>query len=213
MKNLLRKHPFICLSFGGLLILTIILFVTALSIKNTTEIELRIAPISATVLIDGKPYQNGKFRIESGEHQLHIEKTGFNTKDYSFNTDTTTKIFDYLTETNGGFSWYLDHEEDAILLTSIGDYKSSLLANSYNSKNPIISALPIIYAHYDQNYNYTEYRIDGGTFTDCDSDFCLKITDTTGGNLENAKDKIREAGFNPDDYQILYEYKPIQELK
>lgn len=85
-------------------------------------------------------------------------------------------------------------------------------AKSYSNNHPIIEKLPIIYANYDAQYNYTEYRIDGGEFEGCKTNFCLKITDTTGGNYEAALNKIREAGFNPNDFQILYEYQPIEKL-
>lgn len=85
-------------------------------------------------------------------------------------------------------------------------------AKTYSEAHPIIAKLPIIYAHYDANYNYTEFRIDGGEFSGCKTNFCLKVTDTTGGNYDAALEKIREAGFNPDDFQILYEYTPIVPL-
>lgn len=85
-------------------------------------------------------------------------------------------------------------------------------AKTYSEAHPIMAGLPIIYAHYDANYNYTEFRIDGGEFSGCKTNFCLKITDTTGGNYDAALEKIRESGFNPEDFQILYEYTPIKEL-
>ena len=54
--------------------------------------------------------------------------------------------------------------------------------------------------------------IDGGMFDGCEGTFCLKITDTTGGNYERAIQMIKEKGFNPDDYEIIYENKPITPL-
>lgn len=209
MKNLLRKNPLAIIIVIGLLLLGIISAVILIYRQNTVEIELRIAPASATVLIDGKKYQNGTFRIKPGTYTIKIEKEGFTTKEYQFNTDTTKKIYDYILQTDGSYSWYLNHSEDAELLTSIGDYEANLEATAYNDKHKIVYSLPIIYANYDKDYNYTEYRIDGGSFDGCNTDFCLKVTDTTGGNLDNAKQKIKDAGFNPDDYQILYQYTPI----
>jgi len=212
MKNFYKNHPILVLVFSALIFITIILLVTALSLKDTTEIELRVAPASATITIDDKVYQNGTFRISSGTHTIKIEKSGFTTKSYAFDTAKTTKIYDYLLEEDGGYTWYLNHKEDALLLTSIGDYEAKLESEKYKSNYPVSTVLPIIYANYDEEYNYTEYRIDGGSFTGCDTDFCIKVTDTTGGNLDAAKQRIRDAGFNPDDYQILYELTPIQNL-
>lgn len=212
MKSFIKSHPLLVIVFSVLIFITGVLFITALSLKDTSEIELRIAPSSATVTIDGKPYENGTFRISTGVHTIKIEKSGFTTKEYTFDTTKTDKIYDYLLENDGGYTWYLNHKEDALLLTSIGDYLTTLESTKYTSEYPVSTVLPIIYAHYDEDYNYTEYRIDGGSFTGCDTDFCIKVTDTTGGNLDAAKQKIRDAGYNPDDYQILYELTPIQSL-
>lgn len=210
MKAFIKKYPFLVISLTIGTIVAIVLFVTALSLKDTTEIEIRVAPISATILIDGKSYQNGTFRIPSGTHNIKIEKPGFTTKEFVFDTNTSDKLYTYLVETDGGYNWYLSHKEDSLLLTSIGDYESNINSENYTKKYPVVQILPIIYANYDKEYNYTEYRIDGGSFSDCKTDFCLKITDTTGGNYSSALQKIKDGGFNPDDYQILYEYKPIK---
>ncbi len=82
-------------------------------------------------------------------------------------------------------------------------------ANQYREQYPIVSLLPISVVEVDkETYTMKEYRIDVGEFTDCKTDFCLKITDMTGGNQAAAHDKLRENGYNPDDYEIIYEYKP-----
>ena len=209
---IIKKYPLIFIGLSLLIFFTVILVITAFSLRASVDIELLVAPASATTTIDGKEYQNGNFRLEPGEHHIHIEKDGFITQDFSFNTISTTKIYTYLHQADGSFSWYQSHPDDSILLTRIGDYLSDQEATAYAGQNPIVQVLPIVYANYDQNYNYTEFRIDGGSFDDCNSNFCLKITDSTGGNLNLAKTKIREAGFNPDDYQIIYEYKPAQAL-
>lgn len=210
MKDFIKKYPIPVIGLITLTFVTVILFITAISMKDTTEIEIRVAPISATVSIDGKTYQNGTFRIPSGIHNVKIEKSGFQTKEFTFDTNVSDKLYSYLVENDGSYNWYLNHNEDSILLTSIGDYESKIASGNYTKNYPIIQILPIIYANYDKEYNYTEYRIDGGSFDDCKTDFCIKITDTTGGNYDAAIEKIRETGFNPNNYQILYEYKPIK---
>ena len=208
--NNIKKYPFIFIGISLLIFFTVILVITALNMRATVEIELLVAPTSATTTIDGKYYQNGTFKIEPGEHHVHIEKEGFVAQDFSFNTLNTTKIYTYLKQADNSYSWYQNHPEDALVLTQIGDYQADKEASAYSARHAIVKALPIVYANYGDNY--TEFRIDGGSFDGCDSDFCLKVTDTTGGNLDFAKSKIKEAGYNPDDYQIIYEYKPIQPL-
>ena len=104
-------------------------------------------------------------------------------------------------------------ENEDISATTNNDRTADAKQKAFLEKYPIINELPIIYAYYDEQYNYTEFRIDGGTFDECSKDFCLKITDTTGGNYDFAKELIKNAGFNPDDYELLYEYKPITPLE
>ena len=78
---------------------------------------------------------------------------------------------------------------------------------------PILNILPIIIDEYDAEYNYTNYRIDGGNEDRCTHDFCLIITDTTGGNEENAKTQITNRGYDLNDYEIIYHYEHIEPLE
>ena len=209
--EIVKKRPLIFISLSLLIFFTVILVITIFSMRASEEIDLLVTPTSATTTIDGKIYQNGTIKLEPGEHHIHIEKPGFITQDFSFNTTSSKKIYSYLRQTDGGVSWYLNHPEDAQLLTQIGDYTADQESISYTDKYPITKSLPIIFANYSSS-GYKEFRVDGGSFDGCSSDFCLKITDTTGGNFELAKNKIKDTGFDPNDYQILYEYKPIQPL-
>ncbi|MBQ3310048.1 hypothetical protein IJG73_01235 [Candidatus Saccharibacteria bacterium] len=104
-------------------------------------------------------------------------------------------------------------EDGSFAATTNNDRSADAAAKKFLEQYPVINVLPIIYAHYDEAYNYTEFRVDGGQFDDCSQDFCLKITDTTGGNFDFAKELITAAGHNPDDYELLYEYKPIVPLE
>ena len=109
--------------------------------------------------------------------------------------------------------WYLSHEEDQMILNTIGGEQAVRESQEYSKNYPISTILPIIYADYDKEWNYTEYRIDGGDFDECSKDFCVKITDVTGGNEDAAMQKIRDSGFNPDDYEVIYSYEPMTPLR
>ncbi len=212
--KLIKSHPISFTILAIMIFITTILVVTALNLRDTAEVEIRIAPASATITIDGKQYQNGSYKLPKGDLSVHIEKDGFIPQDLIVNnSDGATKIYSYLLQQDGTTSWYDTHESDAILLNTIGDYLANITAEKYNEQYPIMTVLPIIYANYDEQYNYTEYRIDGGKFLECQNEFCLKITDTTGDNQTDALEQIRSAGYNPDDYEIIYEFTPIQPLE
>ena len=68
-----------------------------------------------------------------------------------------------------------------------------------------MESLPLVYEKYFNNYTeYVYYRIDGGEYEGCKTDYCLKITDFTGGNYDRALKLMQDKGYNPDDYEIIY---------
>ena len=195
------------------IILVSIIFIIIDSGKNAT-LDIIVSPLSAEIKIDGKEYKNGTYQFEPGEVEVEITKDGFTSerKTILLEPNKTTKLYTYLMPIDGSFDWYLNHEEDMMILNTIGDAEANADSASYREKYPIIEILPIQFVDYDKNWELTEFRIDGGMFDECEGTFCLKITDTTGGNYEKAIQMIKEKGFNPDDYEIIYENKPIVPL-
>ena len=211
-KNNIKRKSIITVVVVAIITIIAALIVMAIQYNQTTEVEILIAPASATTLVDGKEYKNGTYRLSNGEHIIKITKENFTPKEFNFNTKDTKKVYAYLIETDGSMNWYLNHEDDALILTQIGSYEADIEEAKYAEENPIIDKFPIVYANYDENLNYTEYRIDAGSFEKCKSDFCIKVTDTTGNNLDAAKKLLKENDIDPEKYEILYEYTPIQEL-
>ena len=212
IKNFLKSHLILAIIFGLLIFITGILVITALSLKDTVEVDIRVAPLSATVEIDGRTYDNGTFRLPRGELSVHIAKDGFVTQDFVLDTNKSRILYAYLEQTDGTYSWYEEHIEDALELDFIVGKTATSAQDSYSEKHPIMDVLPIIYANYADDGAYTEYRIDGGNFEGCTTDFCLKVTDSTGGNFDAARAAITDAGFDPADFEILYELTPIEPL-
>lgn len=212
MFNYLKKNPIFLIIMVTVLFFAGTLVFVALSQKSLKKIEILVAPASTTITINGKNYQNGTYDLETGVLDVHLEKPGFITQDFTFDTTKSNKLYAYLLQTDGTFSWYETHEDDDVLMSTIGDYQALKTADAYTANHPAIQSLPIIYADYDSQYNYTEFRIDGGRFDGCSTDFCLKITDTTGNNLDFAKSLLEQKGIDPAKYEILYEYQPITPL-
>lgn len=72
------------------------------------------------------------------------------------------------------------------------------------NKYPLLKDLPLTIAYYSENFaSYTNYEITYQTKED-DTSFIIIINDYTGGNYENALQKIRSLGYNPSDYLIQY---------
>lgn len=74
----------------------------------------------------------------------------------------------------------------------------------YYEKHPILRDLPIEYNKYDaQKKKTVSFRIDGGAFTDCKAEFCLKVTDYSGDSYDAAIEKLKEYGYDPSKYEII----------
>ena len=198
-----------------LLVVVIAAVFIIIGAKYSAKLDILVAPLSAKIEIDGKTYENGTYGFEPGEISVSITREGFlpESKSLILESGVTTKLYVYLTPLDENADWYLEHKEDMMVVMAIGDANADISSEMYSIDNPIVGILPIIYANYDEKWNYTEFRVDGGMFDDCSKTFCLKITDTTGGNREHALELIADKGFNPDDYEILYEYKPITPLE
>lgn len=203
-------------AFIVLVIAAIILFIQ--DTKRTATLEITVAPSFAKVEIDGKTYKtSGVERLEPGHYSVKVSADDFTPKETEIDLTNgeTTQLMLALMPTDGSMQWYIDHPSEMMILNTIGDAEALKTANNYHELYPISKALPIIVVEVDKTtYAWTEYRIDGGTFEGCkNKDFCVKITDSTGGNKDTAYAKIRASGYNPDDYEVIYEYVPVQPLE
>lgn len=200
------------LAFIAVVIWIIVLFFQDLG--RSATLDILIAPSSAKVEINNQIYKTKKtYRFEPGEYVAEISAEGFQTKEenIALQAGETTKLYIYLIPEDGDMSWYAKHPEEDMILTSIGSWAAQDKSSTYLEAHPIANILPIEVVEVDpKTYDWTEYRIDGGQFAECKSDFCLKITDSTGGNRKNALEKIRAKGYQPEDYEIIYEYTPVK---
>lgn len=80
-------------------------------------------------------------------------------------------------------------------------------ADALNAEYPIMKDLPIKIDYFKDGVGqHINYNIEGdlSTFADGSSSFKIIITDYTGGKYEEALERIRSLGYNPDDYVIEY---------
>lgn len=204
----------IVLMFVALVIWIIILYIQNLG--RSATLDLLVAPSFAQVKINDQTYANKvSSSFEPGDYTVEISAEGFQTKQetISLRQGETTQLYTYLIPEDGDMSWYANHSSEDMLLTSIGSRNATIKSTTYLADFPISAILPIEVVEVDPNtYDWVEYRIDGGKFDQCHREFCIKITDTTGGNHDAALEQIRAKGYNPDDYEIIYNYAPVQPL-
>lgn len=185
------------------------------SLRYSSTIDILVAPSFATVEVNDKVIKNNsKIKFEPGNYTIKISANDFISQELSIELKEN-ELFDlytYLTPTNGSMDWYINHPEEGMLVTTIGSKKAQQAADEYYKKYPIATVLPIVVV--ESNPEWREYRIDGGQFDNCQKtpDFCIVITDSTGNNRDRAIKNIQDKGYNPNDYEIIYKYEPIEQL-
>ncbi len=215
-KELAGRKRIFSLAVVGFVILTVLAVVLWLvDARRNAKLDILVAPSMAVVKIDGSVYEDGEHRFEPGVVSVEISAEGFTMQvtEIELRAGETASLYTYLVPADGSMQWYAENPEEDLLLSAVGDAIAERDAAELASRYPISTVLPIVVVEVDpESYDWTEYRIDCGSFKGCKSEFCVKITDTTGGNKEKALTKIREAGFDPADYQVLYEHTPIEAL-
>ena len=210
-----RRILIFSLLIGFIILIAAIIIIYIFQLRRSATLDILVAPTSATITINGQTYTNGTYQVEPISTTATITAEGFTSQEISLDIlgGETTTLYTYLVPTDGNMNWYLDHPDDMMIVTQIGDLQALATSDAYHTEHPISQILPIVIVEVDPTtYDWTEFRIDGGSFAECPTDFCVKITDTTGGNYDRALEEMRSRGYNPDDYEILYEYTPVEPL-
>ena len=177
--------------------------------KKTANIDILIAPRSASLTIGGNRFStDGIKKIVPGEYDVVVQKRGFETYEDKIIAieGETIKLSVALIQADGSTSWYDNHPEDNMLFTAVSDRNAEIAMSEFRERHPITTILPISFANYYNNFSeYVEFRIDFGMEGES---LVLIVNDTTGGNRERALDLIRNRGFDPEEYEIVYNYVP-----
>ena len=182
-------------------VLIIALFIVD-RVRNAT-VEILVAPTFAKVEIDGKTYPSKKTiktTPKDEEFTAIVSADGFETKEITFKVEKnqTSYIYVSLNNKESGEQWYLDQSgEEYDRFVMVEEALLEIASDDFAKQYPIVTILPYINSE-------DGYRIDYGDYEGCEGGFCLQITDNTGENHEKALQYIRDNGFVPDDYQIVY---------
>lgn len=207
MVDFIKRHLIWFMGGGVMVVLLLIMGIVSINMLYSATLDIVVVPTEAKILINGEEYKNGVYQnVRTGKAKVNISLDGFETQEFEIELkrDERTRVYTYL---EGDAGWYEGMDEDSsYLLDIINEYKGEQQTVELKDKYPIMSDIPIVYERYLNNYTeYVSYRIDGGEYEGCEQEFCLKITDISGGNYERALKSIREKGYNPSDYEIIYE--------
>ena len=206
-----KKISFIILTSAILLIPIIIFIITSInkhSYEHSARVEFIVAPQNAQITLDDSTRLNsGIHQLKPGTYRARFEQVGFMSQDYDFVAiaNETTSILIRLTPTTDNADFYLNHPADAAIADSIIGNRHINASIQLEKSYPIINILPI-------NLGRSRFRIDYGISPDETASFTLFITDYKGNSREEALEYIRAYNYNPDDYQITYQYRPEEYL-
>ena len=181
-------------------ILAIVVILTTILSKNA-ELILLVAPSTATLKIDGHKVASGSIKLRAGSHTLVISGEGFEEKQIDFEiAKHETKSINAYAGNDNDFEYYLKHDTEIDRLALVADEEAIKFINNYRKSKTILELLPIVVA---KEYGAKSSTLSRGDT--CERSYCLKITDDNADLRKEMEAKIVELGYNPENYEIIYE--------
>ncbi len=173
--------------------------------RKSVSLDILVAPKDAVITLNGAKYKNGEYRVEPGEYEVsvtHDELESYH-KVMEFADGEEVKMYLYLTGENGDMSWYLTHNEDDMIVTSIGDYYANKKSQEYAESDPIFAITP--YYDYDKGFKVNAVRGEDGKVEiivylyTCDENRLGVLEKNAGAWLEKKQVDV-------DKYVLTYKY-------
>ncbi|MBR3228964.1 hypothetical protein IKF67_01895 [Candidatus Saccharibacteria bacterium] len=205
-------------------VLIIIAIIVAFIIKasRVSTLNFNVTPLDATISVNGDTsYSNGAYSVSPGTYQITISHPDLETKTFTVNIDShyVSTITTFLTDGNNNFDFYKLKEnygslQKLIEIASAGnntttdhDTSAEDFIKDFKHILSIYEKLPIkdyIYAESTANASSAGFAIREGK-DGCEMTACLLVNYYGENFKDTVLEKIKEAGYNPSDYQILYE--------
>ena len=219
MFSFIKRHKIIsALALANIAVVIVVIAVTIVHHAKTATIDIKVAPASAEITLNGKAYENlRQHDIFPGDYQVEIKMDNMESKSFDLHLDQNgfAQIHIYLKDASGGggYTYYLSHPEDEYLLAEdapLNDQPAQEFIKNFTKKIGLRDQLPINYDAYTEDFSdYYEYSIYEEPTDNCEHILCLIIEDNTGNSESLAKNKIQKLGYNLSDYRITYQYSPL----
>ncbi len=185
---------------GTLIFVASILIWSAITIvgrigKIATTIS--VVPSSAVVTLDGQTIGNGTQWVKPGNYEVVAKKDGFKTEKKSVAVtgakDKNVVAISLTPESDDAKKWASEHDNEYKKNETYGAIEASNNGKYFTATNPITTKLP-----YEDPYYTIGYapRSDGGVD--------LTITTPSPRYRFYAVEKIRELGYEPTDFLIVF---------
>lgn len=187
--------------------------------RKVSTIYFNVAPIDATISVNGDThFENGQFSIAPGKYEIKISREGLETRTISVDIGASdyTSINTFLTGPDSSFDFYKERKNyDSYRrlrkVASIDNDDTSLqeFVSEYDHILSVFKELPIIgfvYADPSINSSTAGFTIKSGLDEKkCEKSSCLLVNYYGKGYESEVANEVKKAGYNPEDYQIVYE--------
>ncbi len=217
------KYVWIFWAIDIIAIIAVIAVIAHQSAKVST-IYFNVVPVDATISVNGDThYANGQYEIAPGKYNVSISHDGLETKTLSVDLEShdysTVNIFLSGSDKNFDFYKLKDNYESFKKLKTIASAEYNITTDNdasaqqfivdYEHTLSFLDALPIkgfVYAGSRASMPTGGFTmVKGQNNKACTESACLLIRYHGIGYKKEVMNKIKKAGYNPDDYQIVYE--------
>ena len=214
MQDLLYKYRKV-ITILGVVAFLVILGISIYSIVwnniNSAYVNVTVLPPMAKVKIGEKDCSTyGECRMAPGEYLVEISCEGFISQ--SFNLVVGDGYADgnfinlYLEPEEWNADWYEKNLNDTekMIMGEIVYQNANAKLKELKDENPALESLPVRVEYFTTDYSKkVKYTINSQLNND-GTGFIIIITDYTGGNYEDALEKLRARGIDIDKYEIDY---------
>jgi len=190
--------------FAPLVFLVVVLAIIFFSNKSvTTGIDIYSLPPDSQLLLDGKTISSGKNSTTTGKHTIEARHDHFDTlskKVEVIKNQVLVVPMALSPKDDTGKTWYENHQDDYLSLEATISSQYRLESSKITKMYPIVADLP-------QDISPL-YRIDYGVSKRYPNDptrIALYISSNTPANKYDAIRYIYLMGYDPSDYEIIFE--------
>lgn len=224
LKAFFRNKWIIAILIVDIIAILVVIGVFIYQSTKVSTISFDVAPLKAKISVNGDShYTNGQFPITPGKYEVRISYEGLETKTLTVNIEPHdfVSVTTFIKGADNNFEFYEMKDNDASYqklkaiasaeknLTTDNDESAQEFITTLEKKLSIKDKLPLkgyVYSASGKGASTGGYAIHGSQSSkSCKKSTCL-VVKYYGKDYKNpAIAKIKEAGYNPDDYEIVYE--------
>ena len=183
------------------LLLAISIFITSKDNSKTSIVQVEVAPRDSKITINNKGVREGENKVEPGAYLVVFSREGFNQveKKITVKKGESVYVADVLVPNSPETTdWYTSNLEDAKRAEGISSKNFDARADSLSENFPLLRFLPQSFKYFSISY--------GSSINNPDDRYsaAVYIKAAFPEDRQAALKWIRERGYNPTDYEIIF---------